>query len=696
MSLILGTDTGGTFTDCVLINEKGEVYFDKDTTTPHELQVGVLNALANIAAVVGGEPREVLRQSAVFAHGTTVGLNSWFTRSGPKVGLLTTQGHEDAILIGRVHQKVAGLVEREITNAVALDKEDPIVPRPLIRGVAERIDAHGQVAVPLQEAQARRQIAQLLEAGVEAIAIAFLWSFLNPSHERRVKALVKEMAPHLFTSISSELAPVINDYERTVTTAINSYLGPTISAYMRHLDGKLRESGFSRTFVVMQSMGGTIPALEAENQAVSILNSGPIGGVLGSQFIGKLLGHQNIISTDVGGTSFDVGIIANGEMELNRTPVLAKYALSLPMVDIHSIGAGGGSIAWIEPHFSLLQVGPKSAGADPGPVCYGRGGTQPTVTDANLVLGRLNADFFHGGRLKLDAARAEEAIRRHVAKPLGWDVPTAAKGIIDIVDAHMADLIRKVTIEKGHDPRDFVLYAFGGMGPTHAGAYAREIGITNVLVSPYAPVFSAFGIAASDLVRFYARSEPMLAPGDPRRVNGIFRELERAAMADLRKDGIPKGEIDLQRSVDMKFRFQIHELRVPLPPGPYRARHLEEIASRFIDMYEQTYGKGTAFTKAGIEMSTFRVHGIGRMTKPVLKRQRRAGSKATVARKGWRAVLFSSDEGFVRTPIYDEELLRPGHRLKGPAIIEGKATTVVVHPWHTAQVDGYRNIMLEG
>jgi N-methylhydantoinase A len=368
------------------------------------------------------------------------------------------------------------------------------------------------------------------------------------------------------------------------------------------------------------------------------------------------------------------------------------------MVDVVSIGAGGGSIAWIEPHSRLLRVGPRSAGAQPGPVCYGAGGTEPTVADPDLVLGRHNPPYYYGGRTRLDVAGARQAIAERIAGPLGLDVVEAARGIVEIVDAHMADLVRQVTIERGYDPRDFVLYAYGGGGPTHVGAYARDLGVRQAVVSPYAAAFSALGIAASDLQRFYVKAEPMvaseiLAPGDLARINAIYSDLERQAAADLQRAGFGPEASLLVRSVELRFRRQTNELAVRVPPGVLGPAAIDAVLADFEAAYERVYGPGTAYTAAGIELASFRVTAIGRLPKPALPRHAEGPPDPRAAQKGERRVYYG--RGFRSTPLYDPDLLRAGHQLVGPAIVEGRATTVVIHPGQRASVDPYLNLVIE-
>lgn len=441
MAYMVGVDSGGTFTDSVVVDSQGRITIGKAPSTPHDFSAGVLDSLANAAGTLGITLQTLLQETEVFAHGTTVTTNALLTRNGVKTGLITTKGFEDTILIGRVHQKVAGLSEREIIHAARLDKADPIVPKPLIKGITERVDYQGRVLVPLNREEARAAVAALVADGVEAIAVCFLWSFMNPNHEQEVVKMVSEAHPHIFVTASSDLVPQMGEYERTATTALNCYLGPVVHSYIQALNHKLQEQGLRCPLLVMQSTGGVLPAEEIGERAVNTLSSGPVGGTTGARFLGNILGYDNIICTDVGGTSFDVGLIVGGQTEYAREPVAGKYHTSVPMVAISSIGTGGGSVAWIEPITSVLRVGPQSAGAVPGPVCYDRGGDQPTVTDAGVILGYINPDYFLGGRMKLNRDKALSVTKERVADPLGMDVYQAAAGIYRISNSQLADLV---------------------------------------------------------------------------------------------------------------------------------------------------------------------------------------------------------------------------------------------------------------
>jgi len=689
MKFVIGVDTGGTFTDCVAIGEDGSVAWDKAHTTPQDHTVGILNAIENTSTRIGISRSQLLGATVALGIGSTVGLNALLARGGAKTGLLTTRGHEDNLFIGRIHQKVAGLGEEEIKDVVHLDKATPLVPRSLVCGINERTDYKGAILAALDVKDVEAAVTEMVAEGIESLAVCFLWSFMNSSHERAVRDLVEKRFPGIFVTLSSEVSPLLGEYERTATTAINASLGPIVKRFMGRLVESLRSAGLSGPVLAMHSLGGVIPCQEAGDKAAHIMASGPVGGVMGAMNMGRMLGHKNIIVTDVGGTSFDVGLIVDGRPTLNRQPVLEKFTLAVPMIDVISIGAGGGSIAWVEAETRLLQVGPRSAGALPGPACYDQGGNEPTVTDANLVLARIDARSFFGGRKKLDYNLAKKAIEEKVARPLGMDLLKAAKGILEIVDSHMADLVRRVTVEQGYHPSEFVIYAYGGGGPLHVGSYARDIGVSEVLVSPYAPVFSGFGIAGCDIQRQYTRSRPMTLPAPAAQFNAIFSDLEAAAIRDAVKSA---GELELERFLDMKFRRQVHNVRIPVPSGELRSQEMDALMVNFEEAYERIYGKGTAYRKAGVEVSNFIVTATTKTYKPKLKVDDWEGADPERARVGERQVYF---EEFVQTPVFSMELLRPGNRIAGPAIVESPATTLLLHPRQTARVDRSRNLLLQ-
>lgn len=692
MSYVIGLDVGGTFTDCVVIDEHGNVVTDKAFSTPDNAARGMIQAIGNAAQALGTPLPQLFQQTSTLALGTTILTNLLIKRAGARVGLLTSKGHEDAVLIGRVLAKTEGLPEGEKLDILAWDKPAPLVPKALIRGVTERVDYKGAVLVPLSEAEVERAVDELVDGGVEALAVCFLWSFLNPGHEQRAREIIARKHPRLFIALSSDVAPVIGEYERALTTVMNGYLGPVALHHTRLMREAFSEQGFAHQILVMQSNGGVIWDEEVPLRPVNILASGPVGGVTETAKVGAALGYPNVIATDMGGTSFDVGLVVAGQAHLADTVLYERFRMHVPVVEVMSIGAGGGSIAWIDPLTRTLHVGPNSAGSLPGPVCYERGGTEPTVTDADIVLNRISAESFFGGRQSLNRERALKAIEEKIAAPLGYDPIRAAKGIVDIVDARMADLIRKLTVERGLDPRDFVIFSYGGAGPVHVGAYGRDIGVRLAVVSPYAPVFSALGIAASDITRHYTKSEPMNSPFDGERMTQVFQGLEDKALMDLRKSGVQDGYA-LHRSVNMRFRFQVHEIQVPVTSPLSSPAEVEALIARFRDLYEQTFGRGTGLKGAVVETLTFHVISVVPTQQALLKKLPSGGPDPGRALRGTRAVFW--DDAFLGTPVYEQSRLGPGNRIAGPAIIEAPNTTILVHPGQRSWVDDYANVVVE-
>jgi N-methylhydantoinase A len=701
MSYVVAVDSGGTFSDCVVVDPDGAVVRAKSPSTPPEFERGVLNAVAEAAGRLGLTTEALLGDTTLFAHGTTVATNILITRTGAKTALLTTRGHEDAIIIGRTVQKVAGLSEGEIVNVARLAKADPLVPRSSIHGIDERVDRNGAVVAPLQLDSTDELVELLRREGVEAIAISFLWSFLNPDHERQLRDRLMESAngngqPGWFVTASSDLAPVIREYERTATTALNAYLTPGVHGYLERMGERLRDSGHRGAISVMHSAGGVSSLEEARQRGVTLLSSGPAGGMLGTRELARRLGLDPVIATDVGGTSFDIGTVVDGEPGYADAPVFAKYPVALPIIDVTSIGAGGGSIAWVEPDTGVLRVGPQSAGASPGPACYGAGGTEPTVTDANVVLGGIDPDNFLGGRMRLDAELALEAVRTRVAAPLGLEPDVAAARIVDIVNSQMADLIRRVTIERGLDPAGFAVFAYGGAAGMHAGAYARKLGCRHVVVPRAAAVFSAFGIGMSDVKRVVMVSDPSRAPFDLARWRARFDELEASLRREFEEENLPTRDLALQRSAELQFRGQVHALRVPVEPADLELDDGgEQVIDRFTKRYEAKYGPGTAYRKAGVEAMTFVVEGVAEMPLPQPEPLADEGSDPGAALSGQRPVFLPESGGLETADVYSAEALRPGNELNGPAVVEAEDTTVLVLPGQRLWVDGFLNLRIE-
>jgi N-methylhydantoinase A len=702
MTYVVAVDSGGTFTDCVAVDGGGAITRAKSPSTPPRFEEGVLHAVGEAANRLDLTLDELLGETELFAHGTTVATNLLITRRGAKTALLTTRGHEDAIIIGRTVQKVAGLSEGEIVNVARLTKADPLVPRSSIHGIDERVDRQGAVVAPLRIERLDELAAELRGQGVEAIAISLLWSFLNPEHERRLRDWLSGEAsgtgngrPDWFVTASSDLVPVIREYERTATTVLNAYLTPGVRGYLGRMGDRLREAGHHGAVSVMHSAGGVSSLDEARERGVTLLSSGPAGGMLGARELARRLGLDPVIATDVGGTSFDVGTIVDGEPAYADSPVFAKYPVALPIIDVTSIGAGGGSIAWIEPGTGVLKVGPQSAGASPGPACYGAGGDEPTVTDANVVLGGIDPDNFLGGRMPLDRSLAVAAVRT-LAEPLGLEPEEAAARIVDIVNSQMADLIRRVTIERGRDPAGFAVFAYGGAAGMHAGAYAAKLGCRHVVVPRAAAVFSAFGIGVSDVKRVVVASDPSRAPFDLARWRSRFRELERTLARDFERERLPTGDLELRRFVELQFRGQVHAVRVPVEDADLElADGGERVIERFSELYEGRYGTGSAYRKAGVEAMTFSVEGLAALPLPQPEALPDEGTDPGRAAIGDRAVHLPGRGGIENARVYDVDRLRAGNELLGPALVEADDTTVLIHRGQRLWVDGFLNLRIE-
>ncbi|WJR75848.1 hydantoinase/oxoprolinase family protein [Bradyrhizobium sp. NP1] len=689
----IGTDIGGTFTDLVLLSDDGQAEIFKALTTPDDRTRGVIDALELAAKAKGISSQALIEQLRYFSHGTTAATNAFIERKGARTGLLTTRGFEDTLRIQRAMAGWIGLPIHEISHFSKRRVPTQIVPPELIRGVIERVDYKGKVIVRLDEEDARAAIRALLKEGVEAIAISLLWSFRNPAHEQRLIELIKEEAPGLFVTASSLLVPIIGEYERTSTTAINAYLGPVIHRYVNGLENAIRGLGFEGPISIMESGGGVLPASEAAFQAANLLTSGPAGGVLASQKLGELLGYQNILTADMGGTSFDVGLIVNGQPLLETVREEGRFHVALPSIKVTAIGAGGGSIARVQD--GHLTVGPESAGSTPGPACYGRGGKEPTITDADVVLGIIDPKYFLGGAMALDVEAAKNAVKKYVAEPLGVDVAQAAAGIREVANNQMADLLRRVTLRAGYDPRDFVLMAYGGAGATHAHQYAEVAGISRVVVPVTGPAHSAYGTVTGDRHRSFSLAFGQHAPArfkkasehiDLSALNSGLQSLEDRARLAL------GSSAHIRRFIGMRFRQQVHEIAVELAAGAVTLAQIDKLVDQFEAQYEKIYGENTALRISGVEFNVLRVEATSPVTRP---EPRKMGTKDRSNRPIDRREVFFYGHGFVTTDIYRIEDVGPGVKLQGPCIIERPDTTIVTGPNQSAEMEAYGNIVIQ-
>jgi N-methylhydantoinase A len=676
-SFHVGIDIGGTFTDFVVLDlERSRMTLEKTLTTPNDLWEGI---------ELGLERAGVPLDDCVLAHGTTVGLNTFLERRGAMTGLLTTRGFRDAYEIGRgARPEMYNLFYR---------KPVPLVPREHRLEVTERLDAEGNVVTPLEPEDVARAAEHFRSVGIADVAICFLHAYRNPEHELEAGRLLLEAYPEATVSMSHELVREWREYERTSTTCINAYIRPRTGRYLERALGSLREGGYGTSFFINQSSGGVISADTARTRPVSTLLSGPAGGIAASARLGSLSGYGNVIAFDMGGTSTDVGVIQDGRVRLTADFKIDGHPISIPALDLHTIGAGGGSIASLD-EVGALRVGPESAGADPGPACYGRGGTEPTVTDANLVLGRVAPSRYVPGGLELDRAAAAEAVERVVATPLGLSLQEAAAGIVDIVNLKMAMAVRAVTVQRGLDPKDFVLYAYGGAGPVHACWIARELGIPTVVV-PIAPgQFSALGIATTDVRHDFVRTALMRAHDlSAARVAEEFDAVESAARQALAAEGVQETDMALHRALDVRYAGQEYTITVPTDGGSFDETALDTVASQFHELHERTYSHSSPADP--IEIVNVRVEAIGCVGQIEPPGIEEGGEDAAdEARVDAIPAIFARGEEEVEATVWDRASLRAGNVVTGPAIFADSGATTILPPGSVARVDGTGQLVI--
>ena len=679
--LRIGVDIGGTFTDVTGIDEDtGELFHLKVLTTNRDLALGVVETLDKASIR--------LEEVSFLSHGTTIAINALLEGKGAKTAIVSTEGFRDVLELRRGAR--THLLDPQ------MDKPPIFVPRRWRVGIKERTLWDGTVHEALDEDQVRQVLRRLADQGIESVAVSFLHSYANPEHEEKVATILRSEFPSMYYTLSSAIVPEIKEYERTSTAALNAYIQPVVQRYMTHLETELRERGLRAGVHVMQSNGGVMTGEEAGYRPIHMMESGPAAGSIGAAEVGRLMGLENMITFDMGGTTTKASVIEAGqplttvEFEIFETPNKpgSGWPIRVPMIDIFEAGAGGGSIAWID-QGGTLQVGPQSAGAEPGPVCYGKGGTLPTVTDANAILGRLVALL--DGELPLDLASARQAMETHVARLLGFTVEEAATGVIEIADAKTADVIREVTIARGRDPRDFSLMAFGGAGPMEAAHTIAELNMSQAIIPPVPGNFSALGLLSTDIIHDAVRTsmsptrQPNLA-----RANALFEEMETELTRTLQQEGISGEALCLSRSFDMRYKGQFHIINIAAPSGPVTEATLQEAEESFHAEHERLY----TYASRGdpTETVNLRVRGLGKVSRPGLRRLELGEAKD--AYKGARPVYFREAGGFLDTQIYDRERLGAGSVLEGPAIIDERTSTTLVPKGFNAKVDDYGNIIL--
>jgi N-methylhydantoinase A len=680
----VSVDVGGTFTDCLVLGEEGELRQFKSPTTPQDPSLGFLACLEKAAKDFRRPLATFLADVDLLIHGTTLATNTLINENGAKTGLFTTKGFQDVIEIRRGYKNI-----RASMYNVFVPPYKPLVRRRHRLEVEERVLDSGEVLTPLNEDEARTAAAKLKEAGMESLAICFLHSYANPQHEQRAAEIARAAFNGGYVTASHDILPVWREFERFSTTVVSAYVGPVVERYLKALVKRLEESGFKKNLLLMLSSGLVETVAHCVPRAVLLIGSGPAAAPAGASYIGESADRRNLISIDMGGTSLDVCLIREGEIPTTTESWVGEERVAIKMVDIHSAGAGGGSIAWID-SLGLLRVGPHSAGAEPGPACYGKGGKEPTVTDADLLLGYVPADFFLGGEIQLARENAEEAVKK-VAQPLGMSVAQAAQAIFTTVNSFMADQITEVSTKRGYDVRDFTLVVGGGAGPVHGAAIAELLSIPTVLIPSVAAAYSAFGMFAMDVGRNYARSYICGAKNiDIEKVNRLYREMEAEALAGFRANGIAPEQVVFLRSAEMRYGGQFHEVEVELSGGDFTAEGLDSTVNEFHKQHEKLYTFQMPWKSA--EFLTFRLRATVPRAPFHLRRIDAGVPDRAPAVKRRRRCWFDGQE--VDTPVYDGTRLLAGARFRGPAIIEETTTTVVVPASFDCAVDQWKNYLL--
>ena len=682
----VGIDIGGTFTDIAVVSSNGHVSLWKEDSTKGRPEEAVQKGLHAVAERFDLTLREFLQRTTLLVHGSTIATNLVIERDGPTVGLLCTNGFRDVLYL-RDGFKWERFNDR-------LPRPRDFVDRRRRVGVRERIGPKGEIRVPLDEDSVRAAARTLMDRGAESIAVALLWSNANPVHERRIREVLKDdLGDKIPIVLSSDILPEIGEWVRASAAVLSAYIYPRSARYLTELKRWLGGNGLERDVLIMHVNGGCATVERTLQMPIGIITSGPAAAPAAARHAARRLGARDMITIDMGGTSFDVCLVRNGDTPLTREMQIEHQPIGVQAVDLHTIGAGGGSIAWID-NGAALRVGPESAGARPGPAAYDLGGQRPTVTDANVILGYLAPSAFLGGRRKLRKDLSVRAIEEHVARPLGLDVVKAAAAIIDIVNANMVDAIRVVSVKKGVDPQAYLLIAGGGAGPLHAASLAAKIGIARVLVPAEAGAICAFGMTVTDVVHDYAamvhttsRQTSVAIVAD------AIDALEKRARADLASSGFADDEIVLNRFVDARYEGQVHELTIPVPGGPLMEETLEQVAAAFHESHRERYT--WAMADHPVEYIHWRVSGIGLIERPPTAAFDAKRKDAEAARTGKRLAYFSACGGMTETSVYDTALFTSGATLDGPAVIESPTTTIVVPPGQVATADGHGSFLIE-
>ena len=719
MGVVLGIDIGGTFTDCIAVDSSGGVQIGKAFSTPPNFHDGFIASIEAVAQHLDTDAAALLAEADGVYHGCTIGTNALVEGRTAKVALLTTRGHRDSIFQMKAGRRLQNMSPAYVADVARHEKPEPLVPRSLVREIDERVAADGDILVELNEDQVREAVHGLLAEGVEAFAVSLLWSIRNDQHEQRVADIIREIAPDAFVSVASRVVHRSGEYERTVATVMNGLIGPVMDRYLAVLEERCAELGYKGNVQIMTCSGGLISTSEARVLPVLTIGSGPVAGLIGSHKVATASaaaadvhrrGNGNggpvapldidVITADMGGTTFDVGVVHDGVPLSRRTSWHGQYEYWVPTLDVRSVGAGGGSIIRFDEAMRTLRVGPESAAAVPGPVCIGRGGAEPTVTDANLVAGILDPEYFLGGQVELDVESARAALAR-AGEPLGLGPEETAAAALRIIDNQMADAIRLASVQQGFDPRGFALYAYGGAGPVHGAAVAKHVGMSQMVVplSDFAAGWSAFGIAGAAPLIVQEAAQRMQNPFDPDLINGVWEALEADAVERMMRHGIAREHLTLTRHADMRYTLQVNEIEVDAPNGFYDEHAVSGLVDEFQEEYERLFGEGTGYADAGFTITGMRVRARAEARDQTAAVAVATGAAAESEPFAHRDVIFY-ETGLTpeSMPIYRADVLVPGAAIPGAGIIELPSTTIVLPHHSTARVDdrGNVNISLKG
>lgn len=691
---VIGVDVGGTCTDCVILDGHGHITIAKTFSTPPDFSVGVVDVLGLASRDMDLELSELLDHTRLFLHATTIAENAIIDGDLAPAGLITTRGFEHTLWLMRGgYAEWSGRSDEEIKNVPFVAKPSPLLPVSMIHGIKERVDCWGEVVAAADGSEIAAAARSLVAAGAEALGVSFLWAFVNPAHEDLAGSVIEELYPQMFFTLSHEIAPTLGEFERTQTVALNIRLGPAVSSYLGRLKDSLVQHGYGGPLLVMQAYGGLLSSEEAARRPVGMIESGPVSGLVGSKELGRVLGYSDILGLDMGGTTFKAGVISEGSIDYAREPMVAGYHYASAKMNIESIGLAGGSIIALDPETLAPRIGPKSAGAYPGPVCYDHGGDEVTITDVDLILGYLDERYFLGGRERLNKQRASAVFQERIAEPLGMDQVSAAGEVFRLANSMIFDMMHKLTVERGLDPRTYTVFSSGGTAGMHVTSFVPELNVERIVIPYSASGHGALGLVTSDVVYEEQVSRPIRVPTDAALVNDLLQELVDKIHAKLRADRFGEAEIRITRSVDMRYRRQVHTVTTPIQTSnALTDRDINDLVDAFDLLYEQRFGQGSGYKEAGIEMVNFRVRGVGVLRRPALTGLDEEGPDPERAFVETRAVYLGTTRDVREVACYDFDKLAPGNRIDGPAIIWTPITTIVVNSQQTATCDPYKNV----